>query len=105
MSPNNCFLVSPHACRYLVFFSPLDICYGLCHFIPVNLALWVVKELARAKKAYSGVTMAAVVYPDSLLAMAVVGMLKGVILRVGVLFFGHGSGWDAQRWGEGGGLC
>lgn len=67
------------SCRYLVFFSPLDVCYGLCHFVPVNLALWVVKELARAKKAYSGVLMASTVYPDSLLAMAVVGMLKGEV--------------------------
>ena len=60
-----------------MFFSPKDVCYGFCHFIPVNLALWIVKELATAKKVFSGVTMAAEIYPTSILAMAVVGMFKG----------------------------
>ena len=39
-----------------------------------------IKELARAKKLYNGVRMASTAYPDSLLAMAVVGTLKGGFL-------------------------
>ena len=61
-----------------MFFSPIDVFFALCHFTPLNLLLWILKELSRAKKVYSGVVMAAGVYPDSLLAMVVVGMLKGI---------------------------
>ena len=68
----------PLPTRYLVFFSPLDVFFALCHFTPLNLLLWIVKELSRAKKVYSGVVMAAGYYSNSLLAMAVVGMLKGI---------------------------
>ena len=64
-------------CRYLVFFSPLDAFYSLCHFTPLFLVLGILKEISRAKKVYSGIGMAAAVYPNSMLAMAVVGMLKG----------------------------
>ena len=73
------YVLSTH--RYLIFFSPFDICYGLCHFLPVNLILWIIKELVRAKKVYSGVKMAANVYPNSLLAMAIVGMFKGTNIK------------------------
>ena len=68
---------SPLMYRYMVFLSPYDIGYALCLATPVQLSLSVIEELARAKKVYSGVAMAAAVYPQSLLAMAVVGMLKG----------------------------
>ena len=64
-------------CRYLVFFSPLDMCYNLCCMPPVTLTLWIIKELSRAKKVYSGVTSAAELYPESILIMAIVGMFKG----------------------------
>ncbi len=41
--------------------------------------LLLVEELARAKKIFAGVTLAASVYPQCLLAMAVVGMFKGIL--------------------------
>ena len=63
--------------RYIVFLSPHDIGYSLCLTTPIQLILYMIEEFARAKKVFSGVTMAAAVYPKSLLAMAVVGMLKG----------------------------
>jgi hypothetical protein len=78
-----------------VFFSPLDICYALCHFTPLYLTLWVLKELSRAKKVYKGVLMASVVYPESVIAMAVAGtlvgkegMLEGHVGRRGVMLGG-----------------
>ena len=49
----------------------------LTFFTPLKLVLLLVEELARAKKIFAGVTLAASVYPNSLLAMAVVGMFKG----------------------------
>lgn len=39
--------------------------------------LLTIHEFARAKKVLSGVTMAAALYPNSLVAMAIVGMFKG----------------------------
>ena len=63
--------------RYIVFLSPHDIGYSLCLTTPIQLILYMIEEFARAKKVFSGITMAAAVYPKSLLAMAVVGMLKG----------------------------
>ena len=63
--------------RYMIFLSPYDIGYALCLSSPIQLILYIIEEFARAKKVYNGVAMAAAVYPQSMLAMAVVGMLKG----------------------------
>lgn len=65
--------------RYFIFFSPLDICYVLCAATPVQLLLYTVEEFGRAKKVLSGVTMASELYPQSMVAMAIVGMLKGMM--------------------------
>ena len=65
--------------RYFIFFSPLDICYFLCAAAPVHLLLYTVEEFGRAKKVLSGVTMASELYPQSMVAMAIVGMLKGMV--------------------------
>ena len=72
-----CVSLSLSLSRYIVFLSPHDIGYSLCLTTPIQLILYMIEEFARAKKVFSGVTMAAAVYPKSLLAMAVVGMLKG----------------------------
>ena len=64
-------------CRYLIYFSPFDVFYYLCAATPVRLMLLTIHEFARAKKVLSGVTMAAALYPNSLVAMAIVGMFKG----------------------------
>ena len=65
-----------------MFLSPYDIGYALTHATPVQLTLYIIEEFARAKKVYSGVVMASAVYPQSLVAMAVVGMLKGNSIQV-----------------------
>lgn len=60
--------------------------------------LLTIHEFARAKKVLSGVTMAAALYPNSLVAMAIVGMFKGspvpisdspilIVLLIPILFF------------------
>jgi len=43
----------------------------------VQLILHTIEEFARAKKVLSGVVMAMALYPDSVVAMAIVGMFKG----------------------------
>lgn len=62
--------------RYLVFFSPLDVFVYLCALWPLELLLTVVEEFGRAKKLLSGVGMAHALYPSSVFAMAIAGMLK-----------------------------
>ena len=56
----------------------MDLCYILTLFTPFKLALLIVEEFARAKKMYAGITLATSVYPNSLLAIALIGMIKGV---------------------------
>ena len=63
--------------RYLIFLGPLDVFFHLCSAQPVQLALFTVEEVGRAKKILSGVSAAAALYPQSLVAMAVVGLVKG----------------------------
>ena len=60
-----------------MFLGPLEVCFHLCTSLPVQLALFTVEEVGRAKKILSGVSAASALYPGSLVAMAVVGMLKG----------------------------
>jgi len=64
-------------CWYLIYFSPFDVFYYLCAATPVQLILHTIEEFARAKKVLSGVVMAMTLYPNSMVAMAIVGMFKG----------------------------
>jgi hypothetical protein len=72
---------------YLVFFSPLNVCFYLCSSMPLQVALFTVEEVARAKKILSGVTAASAHYPHSLIAMAVVGTLKGSGKKWGITWY------------------
>lgn len=65
--------------RYFIFFSPLDVCFFVCAATPVQLTLFFVEEIGRAKKILSGVTAASALYPHSILAMAIIGMIKGIV--------------------------
>ena len=51
--------------------------YNMCIHMQTQLTLTGINEFARAKKIIWGVQAAAVVYPGSLLAMAIVGMFRG----------------------------
>ena len=68
--------------RYLIFLGPLDVCYHLCSVLPVQLLLFTLEEVGRAKKIVSGVSAASALYPQSLVAMAVVGLLKGIYISI-----------------------
>lgn len=51
----------------------------MCAATPVQLTLFFVEEIGRAKKILSGVTAASALYPHSILAMAIIGMIKGIV--------------------------
>lgn len=62
---------------YLIFYSPLDLCYKLCKFFPVKLVMAAMKEVIRCKKVHDGVVHAAKIYPNGYLIMVIVGTVKG----------------------------
>ncbi|XP_022256127.1 trimeric intracellular cation channel type 1B.1-like [Limulus polyphemus] len=62
---------------YLMFYSPLDLPYKVCKFLPVKLVLAAVKEVYRCKKVHDGVAHAAMLYPTGYLIMIIAGIVKG----------------------------
>lgn len=62
---------------YLVFYSPFDIVYKLAKFLPIKVALAILKETQRAYKVHHGVQHAMKVYPHSHLIIVLVGTAKG----------------------------
>ncbi|XP_005102512.1 trimeric intracellular cation channel type 1B.1 [Aplysia californica] len=70
-------ILTATAVWYLVNYSPFDLVYKLAKFLPVKLAICVLKETQRAHKVYHGVLVAAKLYPSSYLVIIMVGTLKG----------------------------
>jgi len=73
---NNQFLVATLV-WYLIFYSPFDIVYKACKFLPVKLVLSAMKEVYRCKKVHDGVAHAAKAYPTGYFAMIAIGVIKG----------------------------
>ena len=66
------------SCWYLVFYSPLDICYRLFNSnLALKLPLSIFKELGRARKVSKGISLANSVYPGSIPVMLIIGTIKG----------------------------
>jgi hypothetical protein len=70
-------LLLASAIWYLVFYSPFDVIYKLCKFLPIKILLAAMKEVTRCKKVHDGVVHAAKLYPNGYLIMAIVGTIKG----------------------------
>ena len=71
---------------YLIFYSPFDICYKVCKFMPIKVVFASMKEVIRCKKVHDGVAHAAKVYPNGYLIMAIIGTVKGngaAFLKIG----------------------
>ena len=62
---------------YLIFYSPFDMIYRFCKFLPVKIILATMKEVIRCKKVHDGVAHAAKLYPSGYVIMAMVGTIKG----------------------------
>ncbi len=60
-----------------MFFSPFDVFYKLVKFLPIKIALSVMKEVVRVRKVYDGVAHALHVYPNSYVIIILCGALKG----------------------------
>lgn len=61
---------------YLIFYSPFDMIYRFCKFLPVKIVLATMKEVIRCKKVHDGVSHAAKLYPTGYIIMAMVGTIK-----------------------------
>jgi hypothetical protein len=73
---SNQFLLAT-AVWYLMFYSPFDIIYKICKFLPIKIIIAAMKEVIRCKKVNDGVLHAAKVYPNGFLIMVIIGTIKG----------------------------
>lgn len=62
---------------YLVFYSPFDITYILCNFLPFKLVMSCMKEVNRCYKIHHGVMHASKIYPSSYFIIILIGTVKG----------------------------
>lgn len=63
--------------RYVLNYSPFDITYKLCKFLPFKVVIYCMKEIQRASKVLHGVHFAMKIYPNEWVIISVVGVLKG----------------------------
>lgn len=62
---------------YVLNYSPFDITYKLCKFLPFKVVIYCMKEIQRASKVLHGVHFAMKIYPNEWVIICVVGVLKG----------------------------
>lgn len=70
---------------YLVFYSPFDVIYKLSKFLPLKVALYILKETQRVYKIHQGVAYAVKLYPNAFLIHMIIGTAKGAgsgIIRI-----------------------
>lgn len=70
-------ILTATAVWYAINYSPFDIVYKFCKFLPIKVILYCLKEVQRASKVHHGVHFASKVYPDAYFIICVVGILKG----------------------------
>ena len=70
------------AYRYVLNYSPFDITYKLCKFLPFKVVIYCMKEIQRASKVLHGVHFAMKIYPTEWVIICVVGILKGMGLSI-----------------------
>jgi len=62
---------------YLINYSPFDLVYKLCKFLPVKICICILKEVQRVNKVHHGVTYALKLYPNSYVVTVIIGVVKG----------------------------
>lgn len=62
---------------YLIFYSPFDVAFKLCNFLPIKLTLYCADEIHNCKVIYQGITHSSRVFPDSYFVMLIIGIVRG----------------------------
>ncbi|ELT94597.1 hypothetical protein CAPTEDRAFT_21604 [Capitella teleta] len=62
---------------YVINYSPFDVIYKLCRFLPFKLVISCMKEVQRVHKVHHAVVFAMKNYPGSYLIIVTMGVLKG----------------------------
>lgn len=65
-----------------MFYSPFDIVYKICKFLPFKIIFSAMKEVIRCKKVNDGVIHAAKIYPNGYIIMIIIGTIKGDIIII-----------------------
>lgn len=71
---------------YLLFYSPFDIIFKLCNFLPVKIVISCCKEVIRCHKIYHAVLHASKIYPNSYFIIILIGTVKGNGAGIMVVF-------------------
>lgn len=79
-NPNQVFLAT--VIWYLIFYSPADVIYKMCKFMPCKIVLATMKEVIRCKKVHDGVLHASKIYPNGYVIMIAIGTVKGNIMMM-----------------------
>ena len=72
--------------RYLINYSPFDLVYKICKFLPFKLFIYCLKEVQRANKIHHGVLYAMKLYPGSYVIIGIIGVVKGEVSVSQLLF-------------------
>lgn len=70
-------LITASAVWYLINYSPFDLVYKICKFLPVKLLIYCLKEVQRVHKVHHGVLYAMKKFPGSYVIIVVIGVVKG----------------------------
>lgn len=62
---------------YSIFYSPFDLVYKICNFLPFKLVISCMKEINRCHKIHHGIMHAAKIYPSSYFIIILIGTVKG----------------------------
>jgi len=62
---------------YAINYTPFDIFYKVCKFLPVKVVIYCFKEVQRANKVHHGVSFAIKHYPHSYPVICLIGVIKG----------------------------
>lgn len=74
---NHVDLLTATAVWYVINYSPFDIVYKICKFLPIHVLIYCLKEVQRVHKIHHGVSHAFKVYHHSYVIIVAVGVLKG----------------------------
>jgi len=62
---------------YAINYTPFDLFYKFCKFLPVKVVIYCLKEVQRANKVHHGIVFAMKNYPNSYPLICLIGTIKG----------------------------
>lgn len=67
--------------RYIINYSPFDIVYKLCKFLPVRVIIYCAMQIQMVSRVHHGVTYALKKFPGSFVIACLIGIAKGNLIQ------------------------